>query len=138
MDDFLGEILGIFLEVLLELIFEGLASSGARAVRRGSKRLHREHLKPEDWNQPALIAVSILLGVVAGVISIAILPAPIFHPGKVHGISLILSPVLTGLIMAGFGSVLRRRNGKPLPWESFWGGFAFALGMAVIRFLSAH
>ncbi len=138
MDEFPAEFLGVLLEFLLELIFEGLASSGARAVRRGSQRLRREHLKPAEWNRPAIIAISVLLGVVAGLVSVAIHPVALFHPGKIHGISLILSPLLTGLVMGGFGSGLRRRNGRPLPWESFWGGFAFALGMAVIRFLSTR
>jgi len=138
MDSFLGELLGVLLEFLLEVIFEGLASSGARAVRRGSKRLRIEHFKPAEWNRPALIAISVLLGVFAGIVSILIHPVALFHPGKIHGISLLLSPPLTGLVMYCVGELLRRRNRKTEPWESFWGGFAFALGMAAIRFVGTR
>jgi hypothetical protein len=138
MDEFLAELLGVLLEFLLELIFEALASSGARAVRRGSKRLSSEQFKPAEWNRPPLIAISTVLGAAAGIVSIVILPAPIFHSGKIHGLSLLLSPLLTGFVMAGVGALLRRRNRKTVPWESFWGGFAFALGMAAIRFVATR
>ena len=138
MDEFLAEFLAVLLEFLLELVFEVLASSGTRAARRGLKRLREEHFKPAETNRPLLIVLSALFGIIAGIASIIVHPIAIFHPGKIHGISLILSPLLTGLVMAGFGSILRRRNAKPLPWENFWGGFAFALGMAVIRFLGTR
>jgi hypothetical protein len=89
-------------------------------------------------DRPRRIAISLILGIILGFASVAVHPAPIFHSGEVHGMSLLLSPLLTGLVMAGIGWALKRIHRKPVPWESFWGGFAFALGMAVIRFLSAH
>ena len=39
--------------------------------------------------------------------------------------------------MAFIGSNLKRRKEMPAPLESFWGGFTFALGMALMRFLHA-
>ena len=39
--------------------------------------------------------------------------------------------------MSVVGSVLRGRGKRSIPIETFWYGFAFALGMALIRFLFA-
>jgi hypothetical protein len=51
-----------------------------------------------------------------------------------HGVSLILSPMLAGLAMSQFGRLLRNRGARTIQIESFVYGFAFALAMAVIRF----
>jgi len=45
---------------------------------------------------------------------------------------------LTGMVMALIGSKLTRRMEMPAPLENFSGGFSFALGMALVRFLNAH
>ena len=48
--------------------------------------------------------------------------------------SLILSPLITGSVMSLIGSSVRRHGKKPTRIESFGYGFAFALGMAAVRF----
>jgi hypothetical protein len=138
MEELLGGILEILVDFLFELAVELLASGAARGVRKGSRHLRKSYFGREELNRPFLVAISLFIGIFAGIGSIVLHPNPFFRPIKVHGISLVLSPLLTGLVMACIGSMLRRRNRKPVPWESFWGGFAFALGMAVIRFLSTR
>lgn len=142
MDDFLLGILGVLFEVfgefLAELAVELLTSLVARGVRNSSRRLRVWIAARAELDRPALVACSLVVGVIAGCFTVFLHPTPWLHPGKIHGISLILSPALTGLAMACIGSTLRLRNRKSVPWESFWGGFAFALGMAVIRFVGTR
>jgi hypothetical protein len=70
-------------------------------------------------------------------LSLIFFPHPIVHPSKLHGISLFVSPVLAGVMMAGVGSLLRRRDKEVIQLESFRYGFALAFGMAAVRFLFA-
>ena len=65
---------------------------------------------------------------------LVLFPYPIFHPSKFHGVSLLASPILTGLAMSLMGTLLRRKGKQAMRIESFGYGFTFALGMAVMRF----
>ena len=56
---------------------------------------------------------------------------------NLHRISLLVSRILTGAIMSLVGSTLRRTGKRVVQIETFWFGFAFALGMALVRFLFA-
>jgi len=49
--------------------------------------------------------------------------------------SLVLSPVITGLTMWQVGALLRRNGKTAVQIESFTYGFTFAFGVAVIRFV---
>jgi hypothetical protein len=127
-DELLEAILGPLIEFLLELVFGLLISFFWRKVQAARWKTRRISL----WFiLPFLGAV----GAVVGWISIGIIPSPVFHPGRFHGFSLIMSPLLTGLVMAFVGSDLRRRKEMPAALESFSGGFSFAFGMALVRFL---
>ena len=128
---FLEPLFELLAEFLIQLVFELFLSFLWRKVRAARWKSRRISL----WLMLPFFGV---LGAAVGWISILIIPAPIFHPGRVHGLSLILSPLLTGIAMAIFGSNLRRRREMPASLESFSGGCSFALGMAVIRFLNAH
>ena len=70
-----------------------------------------------------------------GGISLLFAPYPLFHPSRVHGISLVASPVLTGLGMSLVGASRQKRSKRVVQLESFSYGFAFAFGMALVRFL---
>jgi hypothetical protein len=127
---FLEPLFELLAEFLLELAFGLVLSFFWRKVRAARWKTRRISL----WLiLPFLGAV----GAAIGWISILVIPSPIFHPGRFHGLSMILSPLLTGLVLAFVGSDLRRRKEMPATLESFWGGFAFALGMALVRFLHA-
>jgi len=77
------------------------------------------------------------LGGVTGCLSLLLFPHPLFHPSRIPGLSVIVSPVLAGLGMWLAGAVLRKRNKRVMQIESFWYGSAFAFGMAIVRFLFA-
>jgi hypothetical protein len=59
-------------------------------------------------------------------------PHPLAHPSRIHGISLLVSPVIVGVVMSLIGSVQRNRDKRVAQIESFGYGFAFAFGMAVV------
>lgn len=143
MEELLFALLGSLFELLCEALFELLCELLAGALWRGLRGVSSAISESAssavfEPDRPRRIAISLILGVILGLVSLAVHPAPFFHPGKVHGMSLLLSPLLAGLVMAGIGLALKRKNRKPVPWESFWGGFAFALGTAVIRFVTAR
>ena len=88
-----------------------------------------------EFKNPLLACVGyVLLGAATGGLSLVLLPHPLFYPSRLHGISLVVSPILTGLAMWQVGSLLRTRNKKVIRIESFWYGFTFAVGMAFVRF----
>jgi hypothetical protein len=60
-----------------------------------------------------------------------------FQHNRFHGISLVLSPLATGLIMSQIGRRSRRRGGITVPIEKFGYGYVFALAMALVRFFFA-
>ena len=126
-----GAILEGLAEVLIQLLFElfvaALARAISRAVRRGMIGLRRAN---PVWATTSFA----LLGIGTGFLSILIFPHPLVHPSKVHGISLLISPLLTGLVMALIGRTVRRRGRTSVRIESFGYGFTFALAMALVRF----
>ena len=63
-----------------------------------------------------------------------VFPKAFVRSENLHGISLVITPVLAGLAMAAIGWV-RERRGKPVVRiENFAFGFVLAFGIAVIRF----
>ena len=128
---FLEPLLELLAEFLLQLAFELFLSFLWRKARTARWKSRRISL----WLILPFLGV---VGAFVGWISILIVPSPMFHSGRVHGLSLIVGPLLTGMVMAFIGSNLRRRKEMPASLESFSGGCSFAFGMALIRFLNAH
>ena len=125
--EILFAILLSFLEFLLELVFSLLAELGFRSLRETT-------VNREDRN-PILAGIGYgLLGSIAGFLSLLIFPSAFARSENFHGINLFISPVLTGLAMAGFGWVLERSGKRRLRLDSFVYGFIFAMPMALVRF----
>ena len=149
MEDLLGFILEFVLEVLIQLVFEAGVDAVSRAQLQGenvpaaSKR-RRFRLIPflritlSGTNPPFTVLKFTLLGLGIGFVSVLLLPHPLVHPSRLHGISLLISPVITGLIMGLIGRVVRRRGNTPVRIESFVYGFTFAFALAFIRLLLVH
>lgn len=132
MEDFFAALL----EPILELLFEFLLQVVVVAILDLIDRSIRNLFEKRNRISPVFaIAGYLSLGILCGFASLMLFPHPLFHPTKFHGISLLLSPILTGLAMSQFGFLLRRKGKHPVRIESFGYGFAFALGMAVLRFL---
>ncbi len=124
------DLIGFLFEILGEFILELLVSFFSRAMG--------VLLDTEEPAGPSLLAIGLgFFGVIAGALSFVVFPHPIIAPSKLHGISLILSPTVTGTLMALIGFVLRRHGKQPTQIETFIGGFSFAFGLSLTRFLSS-
>jgi|SRR5258708_3377038 hypothetical protein len=130
MDEILIQLVQLFFEVLLEFAGEALLDLLSRAAG--------DVFKPEDPpHRVRTFFACGFLGALAGAGSLVIFPHPLFHPSKFHGISLIVSPVVTGLGMSAVGAMLRRHGKRVVQIESFPYAFAFAFGMALVRLVWA-
>jgi hypothetical protein len=76
-----------------------------------------------------------ILGAIIGYGTFLLLPRGIFPSPSIPGFSLILVPLLTGLATMQWGR-LRQQQGKiHLTLASFWGGWSFAFGSTLVRFV---
>jgi hypothetical protein len=131
MEDLFATLLSGIVEILLEVFFQ----VAIEAVVAFVSRCLRNIFSGSNAISPVLAAaVYLLLGVIFGAVSVFVIPHPIMRPARIHGISLIVSPVITGLIMSQVGVLLRRNGKEAVRIESFAYGFTFALGVAAVRF----
>jgi len=147
MEDLLGFILEFVLEVLIQIVFEAVVDAASRTYRAreiatAASRSHRRFCFL-PWLRSALsqtnplvtILKFTLLGLALGSVSVFVLPHPLVHPSRFHGISLLISPAVTGMVMGLIGRVVRRRGHLPVQIESFAYGFTFAFAFSLIRIL---
>jgi hypothetical protein len=132
MDEFLGGLLSMIAEVLFEVFLQILMEFLTALLLRGTRSVFSAFVR---LNLPISVIGSAILGLVAGVLSLYVFPHTLFHPSRIHGISLLISPLLTGLFMWWVGKSLKMQGKRPVQIESFACGFVFALGMALIRYL---
>ena len=132
MDDFLLGLLGFILEILVESLDEIALSE----IIDGVSRLLR-YLRINVRRSSALVAATILIstGVLLGFLSVLVFPHHLVHSSKHHGISLLISPLISGFVMSAIGRGVRKRGRLPVRIESFSYGFAFAFAFALIRIL---
>ena len=134
MEELLLELLLSILEPVLEAVFLYLVAGLADLLLRAVGAVF-EHSEIQD---PVFATCGYaLFGVLLGGVSLLFFPHHLVHPSRIHGISLLVSPVITGLMMWATGAVLRRRDKRVTRLESFGYGFAFAFGMALVRFFFA-
>ena len=129
------ELLVAFLELLLEIFFEAAFEFAADFLGALILRGIAEIFDTSEFKNPLMACIGyVFLGEVGGGLSLLFFPHPLVHPSKVPGLSVVISPILAGFGMSLVGSTLRKRNKKVIQIESFGYGFAFALGMALVRF----
>jgi hypothetical protein len=126
------DLLGFIFELLFEALFEIVLSAIVAGVYRS---LRHFWITARRGNPLAAAALLVIVGLALGFLSVLIFPHPLVHPPKLHGISLLISPLLAGLAMAAIGRGVRRRGRAPVRIESFGFGFAFAFAVALIRYL---
>jgi hypothetical protein len=139
-EELLAGLLWIVADFLLELFAELIAAAVFDFASRAFLGLFTGLTGAVRPNRVVTSLIYALLGGLAGVFSLLVLPHPLIHradPGRFHGISLLVSPVVVGLVLSSVGNAIRRWNKKVVPVETFGYGFVFALGMALIRFFFA-
>jgi hypothetical protein len=118
----------LFGEFLLELAGAALLDLASRAIAKVFETFRFENT--------LLASISYaLLGASAGGLSLLIFPRRLVRSSRLHGINVLLSPIVTGLAMSLIGSMLSRYGKKVTRIESFRYGFAVAFGIALVRFL---
>jgi hypothetical protein len=77
---------------------------------------------------------SFLWGLMAGAISLAIIPAAFIGDPRLKLLNLLVTPVAVGLIMAALGRARAKRGAPLVPLDQFGYAFTFAFAMAVVRY----
>ena len=81
-------------------------------------------------------AVYLCLGAVIGVESVDVLPHRFFPiSGPISGVSLVLAPLVAGLMTQLFGYWRQRHHHISSWFATFWGGALFAFSIAFIRWM---
>jgi hypothetical protein len=107
MDELIFALLGAVAEILGEALMEVICGFIADIFLRTVRRLHSELAS----FPPILIVVSyILAGAVFGVGSVLLMPHQITPHTRFHGINLLISPIVAGLVMSSVGLSNRRRK----------------------------
>ncbi len=112
-------------ELLFEVFFQVVVEAVVALIVRSVRNVFEE----TNAINPILATIGyLLLGSVFGLASVRLFPHPFFQPSKFHGVSLLISPVITGMVMSHVGTMLRRKGKQAVRIESFGYGFTFALG----------
>ncbi len=119
------------MDVLLELIVEIFGE-----VLFGIAGAILEEAISDDNQSSRIPAVAghFLMGAIAGVVSLAVLRQQVVPHVVIPGLSLIVAPIGTGILLELLGRWWVRRGNVRMALFTFWGGFCFGLGMALVRF----
>ena len=121
-------LLQIFLEFLLQVV--GGVITGV--VLHALSRFIRSR---RTLNALITLIMYLTLGLFVGWLSILILPEAFVRSSNLHGISLLITPVLAGFTMSALGWIRLRQRKTLIRLETFSCGFIFAFAMALIRLL---
>lgn len=122
----------ILFEWLFTILFEAVFEL---ALAFGWEGLAQAFGKRKNKSFPLACLGWFLIGAACGGLSVWIVPHKFLPGDSPRGLSLLLSPLLCGIIMKMVGDRLRRKGGQPTDLASFWGGSSFAFGYSLIRFL---
>lgn len=127
--EFLFEfIFQVVFEFLLQIFGELLVELGLRSVT--------EPFSSSEGRKPLLAGAGYaLLGLIAGGLSLLFFPRALLRSTSLHGISLLITPLLAGGAMSLVGAWRRRRGERLLRLDSFGYAFVFAFAMALVRLL---
>ena len=116
----------IFGEVLLQLFIEALVELGMHSLAETVQRPRH----------PVYAAIGfVLLGLIAGAVSLLVLPhSPIAAP-QLRLANLIVTPVVIGLVMMLVGRLRAKRGQDLVRLDRFGYAFLFAFAMGLVRFV---
>lgn len=128
------------MELLLQIIFEFLLEfilqiTGELFFEVAFRKVSAKRWEHEDFSATISVLMYFGLGLITGWLSILIFPHSFIRSSRLHGISLIITPLLAGLTMSGIGWVRQWQGKLVIRLDTFAYGFIFAFGMALVRFL---
>ncbi len=124
--------MSILLEILLELVFPLFVEFFAELA------LHKLGQIPWMRKTGRVVLTAIIyfgVGLIAGVISLLIFPRAFARSSTLPGISLVITPILGGLLMSYIAWLRVRTWDWTIRLETFAYGFLFAFAMTWLRFL---
>jgi hypothetical protein len=122
-------------EILIEILFEVVVPLFAEFL--AELALHELVRFPWVRKTGRVILTAIIyfgVGVVAGLISLLIFPKAFARSSTLPGISLVITPVLGGLLMSYIAWFRVRTWDWTIRLETFAYGFLFAFAMTLLRF----
>ncbi|MBC7923715.1 MAG: hypothetical protein H7Z75_21780 [Ferruginibacter sp.] len=127
--EFIFELLfQVILEFVLQIFGEVLIELGLHSLAKP--------FKEREARNPLLAFIGyVLLGSAVGGLSLLVFPKSFVRSSRLHGISLLITPLLAGIAMSGLGWLRLRQGKRLLRLDSFVYGAIFAFGMALVRFL---
>ena len=118
----------LVLEIIGQVLFEFVAAFGWESLKDSARR--------ERESTPVLSGIGhLLLGASAGALSLLIIPRRLTPHSPLPGLSLVLTPIGTGIAMHWIGEFWRERGRDRPILFSFRAGAIFAFGMALVRFV---
>ena len=123
--------MSILLEILLEFVVPLFAEFLAELA------LHKLRSMPSMRKTGRVVLTAIMYfgaGVVAGLISLLIFPKAFARSSALPGISLVITPILGGVLMSYIAWFRVRTWDWTIRLETFAYGFLFAFAMTLLRF----
>jgi len=121
------------MEFLLELCIEVFGEAILQILLEAGLATAQEAAGRENRN-PALATIGYcLFGAILGGLSIWLLPTRLVGTAPVSGISLVVSPVVMGIVMQLWGGLRRAQGHRTTNLATWYGGAAFAFGLALVR-----
>lgn len=122
------------MEIIVELIFQFVVELfGELLFELGWESLGQSFRDRPKAN-PVLAAFGYLvLGALLGLVLAFVFPEPLSKHEAVTILGVILNPIGFGLLSHLYGQHRRRLGRSTTNLATFWGGAAFALGIAVVR-----
>jgi hypothetical protein len=132
--EILGELMVAGLQLLGEVLIQALAELGVELGLRSIREPFRKRVI-----NPVLAGLGyLLLGAGVGGLSLLVFPSSFVAGRAARIVSLVVTPLLAGALMGALGAWRRRREQELIRMDRFGYAFAFALGMALVRFVWAQ
>ena len=127
--------MAILFELILPLLYEFLLQAAIELLLHFGLSCVTEALDGKPAKNPTLAITGYAIkGLVAGGISLIIFPVLFVHNEALRLANVIVTPLLMGFLMSALGTLRERKRLTAIKLDSFACGFAFAFGIAVIRF----
>jgi len=131
-----GIITALIFEVLLSALWEAFLQIAGQVLIEVGLGTIGHSFQQRSRAHPVIAGIGVvLLGALVGAAASVVWPSRVFDGAPVRGASLVLSPIIAGAAMEGYGRWCDKRDKARSYVASFWGGGLFALSMASVRFI---
>ena len=123
-------------ELIFQVVFEALLQIFGELLVELGLRSATEPFADRESRNPLLAGFGYAaLGLLAGGLSLIFFPRALLRGTGLHGVGLLVTPLLAGGAMSMLGAWRRRRGERLFRLDRFGYAFVFAFGMALVRFL---